>query len=130
MRVKQKDGQADIAKSCGISHSDSPLLNLFDAVVNLDIGNNDEEINYQISHILKFYTDKPPVGGGSRPAADTEGQGELGENNKKSGSKEKDLYNEDDLRQYIEECQKILCKVSQKAYSMLITYLKFAGMLP
>ena len=116
-RAKGKDKNANISVQCGVSES---LLNLFDAVVNLDLGNNDEEINFQITHLIKFYTDKPPFGTfqkrGEQPVED--------QNQGKKNKKEKDLLTEDDLRVYIEDCQKALVKISQKAYTTLICYLR------
>lgn len=104
---------------CGVSES---MLNLFDAVVNLDLGNNDEEINYQITHLVKFYTDKPPFGTfnkkGSEPHEDNETL------QSKKAKKDKDLHTEEDLRGYIEDCQKVLVKISQRAYTTLICYLR------
>ena len=110
----------DIATSCGVSES---LLNLFDAVVNLDIGNNDEEINYQINHLIQFYTDVPPFGSTRKPEQET------GINGQKKQKKEKEHLTEDDLRTYIEDCKKILVKVSQRAYNAITCYLKTVGSL-
>lgn len=97
------------------------MLNLFDAVVNLDNGNNDEEINYQITHLVKFYTDKPPFGTFNRKIDEL--QADIEPQSKKA-KKDKDLLTEEDLRSYIEDCQKVLVKISQRAYTTLIFYLK------
>lgn len=101
------------------------MLNLFDAVVNLDIGNNDEEINYQITHLIKFYTKQPPFGTFNREIQEIQDDEEApAPQQPKKTKKDKDLHTEDDLRGYIEDCQKVLVKISQRAYTTLICYLR------
>jgi len=111
-KAKERTNQ-DIATSCGVAEG---LLNLFDAVVNLDIGNNDEEINFQITHLIKFYTEKPPFGGCAKSEEDD-----------KKGKKDIELLTEEQLREYLEDCKKIRVRVCQRAYAVLFPYLKQAS---
>ena len=114
VRVKAKErANADIASTCGVSES---LLNLFDAVVNLDNGNNDEEVDYQINHLLKYFTDKPPFA--------KKGDDEDGGPQPKGAKKEKEALTEDELRTYIDDCRKIIVKVSQRTYPLINSYLQ------
>lgn len=121
-RIKNKDKAIDIANSCGVAES---MLNLFDAVVNLDDGNNLDEIDHQINHLIKFYTDKPPTL--SKKRGGGEGEDEEPEEGGKKGKKEKELMSEAELKAYLEDCKKIQVKLSSKAYTLVTVYLKSTG---